>query len=258
MRNYGEFADDGKVPLKSLDKKTCYSFPHWDLSVQDIYREEIWEHDFDSLLAINKVPRFNIIYFPNDHTSGQSLGAYSPTAAVADNDLAVGRFVDHLSHSSVWGQCAVFVVEDDAQDGPDHVDAHRTTAYVFSPYVKRHFVDHTAYTTSGMIRTMELILGIPPMSQYDAAAVPMWRCFTTKKDMAAFTALNPLTDINERNTKQTESARTSMKFDFSKEDVAPPFLLNEAIWKSVKGETATMPSPRHSAFLHLYPEQHDD
>jgi YVTN family beta-propeller protein len=249
MRNYGEFADDGKVYLKGLEEKTCFAFPHWDLSIQDIYREKVWEKDFDSLVASHRLPRFNIVYFPNDHTSGQAIGAYSPIAAVADNDLAVGRFVEHLSHSQVWDQSAVFVLEDDAQDGADHVDAHRSPAFVISPFVKKSFVDHTAYTTSSVLRTMELILGIPPMSQYDAAATPLWRCFTNHIDDAPYTSSLPQVDLNERNRKLTSSAEKSMSLDLSREDRASPNLLNELIWKSVKGEDAVMAPPIHSAFL---------
>jgi len=258
MRNYGEFADDGKVYLKALKEKTCFAFPHWDLSVQDIYREKIWEKDFDSLVAIHQLPSFNIVYFPNDHTSGQSIGAYTPIAAVADNDLAVGRFVEHLSHTSVWNQSVVFILEDDAQDGADHVDAHRSPAYIISPFIKRNFVDHTAYTTSSALRTMELILGLPPMSQYDAAATPMWRCFTRDANDSPFVAVAPLTDLNARNIKHTQSARKSMGLDLSKEDRVPPFLFNEIIWKSVKGEDAVMAAPKHSGFLQVHEEKEKD
>ncbi|HLX90453.1 MAG TPA: bifunctional YncE family protein/alkaline phosphatase family protein [Puia sp.] len=249
MRNYGEFADDGEVHLKGLEQKTCFTFPHWDLKIQDIYREKIWEKDFDSLVALGQLPSFNIVYFPNDHTSGQSIGAFTPIAAVADNDLAVGRFVEHLSHSAVWNQSAVFILEDDAQDGADHVDAHRSPAFVISPFVKKSFVDHTAYTTSSMLRTMELILGLPPMSQYDAAATPFWRCFTARGDETPFISLLPQVDLDQRNTKLTASARKSMALDLSKEDKSSPSLLNEVIWKSVKGEDAVMAPPKHSAFL---------
>ena len=254
LRNYGEFADDGKPYLKPLAEKTCNGFPHWDLSIQDIYREKIWEKDFDSLMASQQLPRFNIIYFPNDHTSGQSLGAYTPAAAVADNDLAVGRFVEHLSHSPVWQQSAVFIVEDDAQDGADHVDAHRSPAYVIGPFIRKNFVDHTPYTTSSVLRTMELILGLPPMTQYDAAATPLWRCFTTHADNSPFTALAPLTDLEARNKKLTRSARKSTYLDLSREDRVPPRLFNKIIWEAVKGEDAVMAAPKRSAFLKVHEE----
>src|SRR5213075_2884427 len=139
-----------------------------------------------------------------------------PFAHVADNDWAVGMFIEHLSKSKIWKESAVFIIEDDAQNGPDHVDAHRTTAYVAGAFVKRNFVDHTMYSTSSMLRTMELILGIPPMTQYDAAAESMWRCFGSTPNSNAFTSLPAQIDITEKNMVVNEWQRRSEKFDFSK------------------------------------------
>jgi len=138
------------------------------LDITDRTREEIWAHDFDSLLCKNAVPQFNSIRISNDHTSGQQNGAISPIAAVADNDQGVGLFLEHLSKSAIWKESVVFILEDDAQNGPDHIDAHRSPVYVAGPYVKRNTVIHDMYSTSGVLRTIELILGLPPMSQYDA------------------------------------------------------------------------------------------
>ena len=156
----------------------CKYFTSWDQSVLDTVRFCQWKRDFDSLLAAGRLTRLNTLRFINDHTQGLSIGKKTPFAQVADNDLAVGMFVDHLSHSTVWNESVVIIVEDDAQNGPDHVDAHRSTAYIAGGYVKQGFADHTLYSTSSLLRTIELILGLPPMSQYDAAAVPLWRCFT--------------------------------------------------------------------------------
>ena len=177
-RTYGEFADDFKPNIPVLKDHLCNYFTSWDLSVRDTIRFNEWEKDFDSLVSINALPHLNTLRFPNDHTEGMSRGKPTPFAFVADNDLAVGMFLDHLSKSPVWKESVVFILEDDAQNGPDHVDAHRSPLYIAGPYVKRNFVDHTPYTTSGVLRTIELILGIPPMSQYDAAATPLWRSFT--------------------------------------------------------------------------------
>ena len=141
---------------------------------------------------------FNTVRFGNDHTEGIRKGRPTPYAHVADNDLAVGLFVEHLSQSKIWNESAVFVLEDDAQNGPDHVDAHRSTAYVISPYVKRNYVDHSMYSTTSMLRTIELILGMPPMTQYDAAANPMWHCFSAKPDFTAFTHLPANVSLNEK------------------------------------------------------------
>jgi len=257
-RTYGEFAAKGKATLKSLESHFCTNYPSFDLSVQDVARQQVWQHDFDSLLAIDAVPHFNSIRLGNDHTSGMRKGAYSPYAAVADNDLAVGQLVDYISHSKIWRESAIFILEDDAQNGPDHVDAHRSTAYVISPYIKRNSVNHTMYSTSGMLRTMELILGLPAMSQYDAAANPMWELFTATPDLSPYTVQPAQVDIHERNMVWNKSARRSAGFDFAHEDRVPDLELNEVVWKAVHGEQAVMPAPRRSAFVKLQEAEDDD
>ena len=154
-----------------------------------------------------------------------------------------------------------FIGEDDAQNGPDHVDAHRTTAYVAGGFVKRKFVDHTMYSTSSMLRTIELILGLPPMSQYDAAATPMWRCFNKTADVTPFQSVAANVNLDEKNTSLTASAKKSMEFDFSQEDRIPDLAFSEVIWKAVKGEDSEMPAPRRSAFLKVKgddDDNHDD
>jgi len=259
-RNYGEFIHNGNYPTMSSSLKGhfCSAFPDFDLSIQDIYREKVWEHDFDSLIQSNALPQLSVLRFPDDHTSGMEIGAYSPYAAAADNDLAVGRFIEHLSKSPVWNECAVFILEDDAQDGPDHVDAHRSPAFVISPYIKHHYVDHTMYSTSGMLRTIELILGLPPMSQYDAGAMPLFRLFTATPDFTPYTAMPANVNINERNTAMNKLAEESAKLDLSREDAAPDIPFNEIIWKAIKGENSVMPTPRHSAFLKVPEKEKDD
>ncbi len=248
-RTYGEFADDGKAAYQTLEGHICPNYSSWDMNYQDIMREKDFERDFDSLLAINQVARFNTIRFGNDHTSGMSKGAYSPNAAVADNDLAVGKLIEHLSNSSIWKETAVFIIEDDAQNGADHVDAHRSTGYVVSPYVKRKMVDHTMYSTSSMVRTMELILGLPPMSQYDAAATPMYRCFTNTPDFTPFKAIPASVDINERNVADNILSKQSEYFNLAKLDAVPEREFNEVLWKAIKGLDSEMPAPRRAAFV---------
>ncbi|MEO5893488.1 MAG: bifunctional YncE family protein/alkaline phosphatase family protein, partial [Ferruginibacter sp.] len=173
-RTYGEFADDGKANIPVLEGHYCTYYSSYSLQIKDTTRFHQWRQEFDSLVNANALPRFNSLRFGNDHTEGLRLGRPTPFAHVADNDLAVGMFIDYLSRSPVWKESVVFIVEDDAQNGPDHVDAHRTTAYLAGPFVKRGYTDHTMYSTSSMLRTIELILGLPPMSQYDASAPPMW------------------------------------------------------------------------------------
>ncbi|WP_413665990.1 bifunctional YncE family protein/alkaline phosphatase family protein [Mucilaginibacter sp. Mucisp86] len=260
-RTYGEFVSDdnpGKANLKSLEGHFCQQSPGFDLSVKDVKRTEIWAHDFDSLLTINAVPHFNTVRISNDHTSGQRKGAISPIAAVGDNDLAIGQFIEHLSHSSIWKESVVFILEDDAQNGPDHIDAHRSPVFVAGPYVKRNAVIHGMYSTSGVLRTMELILGLPPMSQYDAAAMPLYDCFTSKPDLTPYTAKPAQVDLEQRNIAVNESSKRSELFNFAKEDAAPDIDLNEVVWKYVKGESSVMPAPKRSAFVILEPKKEQD
>jgi len=176
-----------------------------------------------------------IIRLPNDHTRGASPGWPTPTAYVAENDLALGQIVEAVSHSKFWPQTAIFVVEDDAQNGPDHVDAHRTTAFVISPYTKRGVVDSTMYSTSSMLRTMELILGLKPMSQFDAAATPMFNSFQAAPDLRPYQTLPANVDLEERNPAHAWGGQ--FKMNFAREDAADDLLLNE-------GNLALRPRPK--------------
>ena len=256
-RTYGEFADDFKANIPVLENHFCPYYTSWDQQVRDTTRVGQWRRDFDSLIAINALPQLNTFRLINDHTEGMSKNRPTPFAHVADNDLAVGMFIDYLSKSPVWKESVVFIVEDDAQNGPDHVDAHRSPAYVAGPYVKRNFVDHTPYTTSGILRTIELILGVAPMSQYDAAATPLWRSFTATPNLSPYTVLPPRVDITEKNLVWNELSRRSAGFDLSKEDRVPDMEFSEVIWKGVKGINATMPAPKRAAFVRIA-EKKDD
>jgi YVTN family beta-propeller protein len=248
-RTYGEFADDYKPNIPVLKDHFCPYFTSFDGTVKDTMRFNQWKRDFDSLLALNAVPGFNSLRFCNDHTEGMRKGRPTPYAHVADNDLAVGMFIEYLSKSPIWKETAVFIVEDDAQNGADHVDAHRTTAYVAGGFVKRKFVDHTMYSTSSMLRTIELILGIPPMSQYDAAAVPMWRSFAAAPDLTPFTARAINVDLNDRNTAMNQWQQRSEKFNMTKEDAVPDLEFNLVLWHGIKGDHVPFPGPRRAAFF---------
>ena len=256
-RTYGEFADDYKANIPVLENHFCTYYTSWDQHVRDTTRVGQWKRDFDSLIAINALPQLNTFRLINDHTEGMSNGRPTPFAHVADNDLAVGMFIDYLSKSPVWKESVIFILEDDAQNGPDHVDAHRSPVYIAGPYVKRNFVDHTPYTTSGILRTMELILGLAPMSQYDAAATPLWRCFTAIPDLTPYTTLPAQVDITEKNLVWNELSKRSAGFDFSKEDRVPDMEFSEVIWKGVKGLQSTMPAPKRAAFIKV-PAKEDD
>jgi YVTN family beta-propeller protein len=257
-RTYGEFADDGKANIPSLEGHFCPYYEGFNMDVRDTTRFYQWKRDFDSLSAIGKVPQFNSIRFSNDHTEGLRKGKPSPVAHVADNDLAVGMFIEYLSKSPIWKETAVFIIEDDAQNGADHIDAHRTTGYLAGGYVKRKYTDHTMYSTTSMLRTIELILGIPPMTQYDAAAAPMWRSFSAVADTTYFTAHAANADINEKNTVSNEWQRRSEEFNLVKEDAVPDLEFNVVLWHAIKGEKTPFPGPRRAAFVKLKEEEDDN
>ncbi len=248
FRSYGEFYEQ-RMKFPNLKDNCSTKFPPYNLSIKDVTRFEAWKSDFDSLLNINNVPKFSIIRLGNDHTAGARVGMPTTEAMVADNDLAVGKLVEHLSKSRIWEQSVVFILEDDAQNGSDHVDAHRSTAYIAGGYVKRGYVDHTMYSTSSMLRTMELILGLPPMSQYDAAATPMWRCFSKKPSSTPFTAIKNNIDLDERNVAINRNSIKSMEFDLSKPDLINDLEFSQIVWQTIKGLDSPMPAPKRSAFL---------
>jgi YVTN family beta-propeller protein len=249
FRTYGEFADDGRANIPVLKNNMCNYYSGYNMSIKDTTRFFQWKRDFDSLMLLNAVPQLSTVRFGNDHTEGLRKGRPTPFAHLADNDLAVGMFIEHLSKSPIWNEAAVFILEDDAQNGADHVDAHRSPVYIAGGFVKRNFIDHTMYSTASVLRTIELILGMPPMTQYDAAATPMWRCFTDKTTAASFTAVVPSVDLNEKNTAVNEWQRLSETFDLAKEDAAPDIEFSKVVWHAVKGMHVPFPGPRRAAFV---------
>jgi hypothetical protein len=256
-RSYGEFIDQGKANIPVLENHYCPFFTGWDMTVQDTTRYFQWRRDFDSLLKAKSVPQFNVVRMGNDHTVGLKKGGFTPFACAADNDVAVGMLIEHLSQSSIWKESVVIILEDDAQNGPDHVDAHRSTLYIAGPYAKRNFVDHTPYTTSSVLRTIELILGLPPMSQYDAAATPLWRSFTNEIDATPYKFIPSNVDLNARNTAFNEWQKKSEEFNFTKEDSIPDDEFNKVIWFAVKGNQ-TYPGIRRAGFIWENSDEDDD
>jgi hypothetical protein len=204
-----------------------------------------YEKNYDNPDPNQRFPNFVVMSMPEDHTRGTAPGAFTPQAMVANNDYAIGQLVDAVSHSRYWPETAIFIIEDDGQDGPDHVDARRTVGLVLSPYVKRGVVDSTLYSTSSMVRSIELLLGMPPMSQYDAAAMPMYASFGTEPKVTPFDVIQPKIDVNAKNKKGDYGSEESRKMDFSDVDRAPMHALNEIIWKSIKGADSPMPPPVH-------------
>jgi hypothetical protein len=259
-RSYGEWIangkknadgtfEDSKATVKALEGHFDPKFRGYDLDYPDVKRAERFIEELKRFEKEGKFPQLTILRLPNDHTSGTVPGKPTPMAMVADNDLALGMVVEAVSKSKFWKETAIFVIEDDAQNGPDHVDAHRAVALVISPYTKRKHVDSTMYSTSSMLRTMELILGLEPMSQFDAAARPMYNSFTAKADFGIYEHEKPAVNMKELNAKDAPGAEMSMKFNLEKEDAADDLLFNEVIWKSVKGANSEMPAPRRSGFF---------
>ena len=177
---------------------------------------------------------------------------------VAENDVALGRLVEAISRSRFWNESAIFVLEDDAQNGPDHVDSHRSPAFVISPFTKRGAVDSTLYTTSGMLRTMELILGLPPMSQYDAAATPMYGAFQTTPVATPYAALPARVPLDEKNAANAWGAEASLAMNFTEADMTPEYELNEILWKSVRGADSPMPPPVRAGFIRVIDDDDDE
>ena len=258
-RTYGEFvqnpAGKGDTALGMLPCLAGHTAPYcrgWDLDYSDIQRYQDWEKEFSAYEADGLLPAFQTIKLPNDHTEGSRAGKLTPRAFVAQNDQALGMIVDRISHSRYWGTSAIFVVEDDAQNGPDHVDAHRTVALVISPWTKRDFVDSELYSTSSMVRTMELILGLPPMSQYDSSATPMFNSFSATPDTSPYVYRRASIDIEEKNARGAFGQQRSEEFDFSRQDAVPDLELSEIVWRSVRGTGSPMPAPVRSAFVRVH------
>jgi len=262
-RIYGEFVDiftPTNAPtwarLKALKGHIDEWYRSWDMSYSDLDRAARFISELRRFEAEGEMPCLQIVRLPNDHTHGTTPGWLTPTAYVAQNDLALGQIVEAVSRSRFWPQTAIFVVEDDAQNGPDHVDAHRTTAFVISPYTRHGTVDSTMYSTSSMLRTMELILGLEPMSQFDAAATPMFNSFQAAPDPTPYQALPANVDLNQRNPAHAWGGH--FKMNFAREDAADDLLLNEVIWRSVRGPDSPMPAPVRAAFVFQRAEEIDD
>jgi hypothetical protein len=208
---------------------------------RDTDSAEVFIKEFQEFEKNGNLPRFMVMSLGEDHTTGTRPGTFTPQACVASNDLALGRIVEAITHSNSWPETAIFVIEDDAQNGADHVDAHRTVGLVISPYTKRKILDSTQYSTVSMIRTIELILGLSPLSQYDAAARPMFASFTSEADLTPYNHEPARIDLDAVNTPTAYGAERSMKMDFDEYDRIDDFELNEILWRAIKGEDAPLP-----------------
>jgi YVTN family beta-propeller protein len=242
-RNYGEGRERPSEALRALGNRQ-----------RDTDRVAAFISEMKKAEATGEWPALMVMALPGDHTRGLLPDAYSPTAMVADNDLALGRLVDAVSHSRFWKETAILVVEDDSQDGPDHVDSHRTVALAISPYIKRHFVDHTQYTQVSLVRTIELILGLPFLTQFDEVATTLENDFTTEPDFSPYAAVVPRVDMEARNPKSGVGAVASLRLDFSNVDRADPAELNAILWQALR-PNQSVPAPVHSG---LFAARDDD
>jgi YVTN family beta-propeller protein len=222
----------------------------WDMEVPDVFRAAVFIRELERFEKTGTFPNLVIICLPNDHTSGTNAGSPTPAAYVSDNDVALGRIVEAISHGRFWKETCIFVIEDDPQDGWDHVSAYRTTAYVASPYTKRGQVVSTQYNQTGIIRTIELILGLPPMNLFDATATPLGDCFTTSPDFTPFDAVPnriPLDRLNPAPAAISdpllrEQAIASADLPLEKVDQCPEDLLNRILWHAMKGSGSAYPA----------------
>jgi DNA-binding beta-propeller fold protein YncE len=262
--SYGEWVSNGGRDCKGKPDDPALRghfdpcFSGFAMEVSDLERADRFIQEVGRYEREGWFPQLVILRLPNDHTAGTKAGMLTPRAFVAENDLALGRVIERLSHSKFWKEMAIFVVEDDAQSGPDHVDAHRTVAFVVSPYAKRHYVCHSMFSTASLLRTMELILGLRPMSQFDAAARPLYEVFTNKPDFTPYTARPATWPLNEKNGVGAPMQKESAALRFDTEDSNPDILFNEIIWKSVHGAESTMPPPVRAAFVRPLPEGEGD
>lgn len=268
IRNYGEFVKSAYEPktakwadlyadyvngtnkvkvtatpnMRSLDKYSHPNFPGFPLTTPDVYRARMFIDELKEFEKKGEFPNLVYLFLPADHTNGTRENSPTPRAMVADNDLALGMVVEALSKSKFWAKTCILVTEDDPQNGFDHVDGHRTVGLVISPYSRRKAVDSTCYNQTGMVKTIELMLGLPPMTQLDLSATPMYGCFTDKPDLTPYSHVKnsvPLDEMNkpvkELTGKAREFALKSLELDFDEEDRADEDTLNRILWFSVRG-----------------------
>ncbi len=245
------FGYSGRRGLAGIMSKTFgkNDLPDQQSRLRDYMRAEQFVAEFAQMDNENRVPNFMVMGLGEDHTSGTAPGAFTPQASVASNDVAIGRIVEAVTKSKAWSSSAIFIIEDDAQNGPDHIDSHRTVGLVASPYIKRKTVDSTMYTTVSMLRTMELLLGLPPLTQHDAAATAMYNSFSNTADLSGYTALPAKIDLMTRNTSSSYGSAIAAKMDFSDYDRADEQTLNQILWHSIKGADVPMPAPVRRALL---------
>jgi hypothetical protein len=261
MRNYGYFANNRKTAGPNgeqvdgvrdpvLGPVTNPNYRAFDLDYSDIERAKVFIQDLARFEAANQMPQLLLVRMGNDHTYGATAGKVAPQSLVADNDAGVGMLVEAVSRSRFWKETAIFIIEDDAQNGCDHVDSHRSPAYLISPYVRRGSVDSSMYNTTSVLRTFELILGLRPMTVFDAAARPMFAALQNAPVLTPYEAEKPRIPLDNHNPGATAAAARSAAMDFSQEDRIDDDELNAVLWAAIKGPNVPAPAPVRSRFAH--------
>lgn len=241
---------ESEPAIESIRGFSPTGYVGWNMSVPDQYRADFILRELKEFEQRGEFPQLVIICLPNDHTSGTSANCPTPASCIADNDLAFARIVEGLSHSPFWKEMAIFAIEDDPQNGWDHVSGFRTTAWCISPWVKRGAVVSTLYNTTSLLRTMEQILGLPPMNQFDASATPMFDCFADVPDLTPFDAVPAKIPLDQLNPSPTSiedpalraDAEVSATLNFRQIDAAPEDTLNRILWRARRGSSAPYPA----------------
>jgi hypothetical protein len=235
--------------IKTIEPYLCPTAAGFTNAIPDVHRAGQFIDELHGYEKKGELPNLLMMILPNDHTSGTRPGMPSPESAVADNDVALGRIIEAISRSKFWKDTCIFIVEDDPQMGFDHIDGHRTVALVVSPYTRRKVVDSTNYNQTSMVRTIELILGLPPMNQIDASATPMSSCFMEKADLTPYSAVPnriPLDRLNPEMSEIKEArarhwAEESVKLNLEEVDKADENIFNRILWHAVRGRDDTYP-----------------
>jgi hypothetical protein len=254
-----------KSEIPPLDRLLVRHFPGYSTEIPDVIRAKLFIAELKKWEAAGSMPNLVFLQLPCDHTRGTTPGAHTPKAMVADNDLALGQVVEALTRSPFWKKMAIFVTEDDAQNGVDHVDGHRTVTLAISPYVRRGHVDSTFYAHTSISKTIELILGLPTMSMFDMIANDMRASFHDAPDFAPYAAVVPKQPLDELNPSATglrgerrAGALASAKMKFDIPDAAPTDKLNKIVWHEVRGWNVPYPGVKRAAFAPLSLDVDDD
>jgi YVTN family beta-propeller protein len=239
----GQFTFERDMPVESLRQYSCADSPGWNLQIPDQIRADVFLKEFGQNEQSGNLADLTILYLPQDHTLGTKPSGPTPEAMVADNDLAVGRVVDAISHSRFWARTCIFIIEDDPQAGFDHVDGHRSICLVISPYTKRRQIVSNFYNQTSVLHTIELMLGIPPMNQFDAMSPAMGACFTSKPDLTPYVALPNQIPLDQTNPPASALRGTAQQLAMKSEhlplelpDQCDEDTLNRIIWQSARGD----------------------